>query len=550
MVSLSDVKRWNTAQLDEIYNAIRRQLDVLVHSGDDYGKTVPVEGWSGPAADTAASAHRALMARIDKLAAGASIVGKAIAQASDAITGVQRAVTNAEEYARKYGYRISDTGTVTDTFPDGQPPPEFDPGDRARAHQQVVDDITQALRTADDIDQDLASVLQRAEDGEFGTGDEPTVAAAAAAGAVDPGLTLPEPPAKATPSQTAAWWASLSPAGQAILLHDRPAALGAMDGLPAEVRDKANRAIFNQQYADLKHQREDLRNRMNSLDQADPTQQNEYFDLERDADAMDNKLKGLDAIDERLNQPLPGQPPAFLLGIDTANAGHAIIAIGNPDHAQNVATYVPGTSAGLDGFATDIQRADLMNQTAGILNPVPTSVITWAGYDAPQSIIPDAASTSFADHAEPGLRRFQDGLGASHDPTPINSTVIGHSYGTTVVGQTARDLGLPVDNLVMVASPGIGVQHATDLHLDGVPPDQMGNHFYATKSAVDQVPAWTNLHSPAFDRIDPLGPDPATSWFGGHQFDSDPATGHTEYWDPNSKSLQGMAKVIAGASTP
>ncbi|MEV6621577.1 hypothetical protein AB0M83_36720 [Amycolatopsis sp. NPDC051106] len=157
MVSLSDVKRWNTAQLEEIHTTIRRQLDVLIHSGDDFGKTVPVDGWSGPAADTATSAHRALMARIDKLAAGASIVGKAIAQASDAITGVQRAVTNAEEYARKYGYHITDTGAVTDTFPDGQPPPEFDPGDRARAHQQVVDDITQALRTADDIDSDLAS---------------------------------------------------------------------------------------------------------------------------------------------------------------------------------------------------------------------------------------------------------------------------------------------------------------------------------------------------------------------------------------------------------
>ncbi|MEU0533428.1 alpha/beta hydrolase [Amycolatopsis tolypomycina] len=550
MVSLSDVKRWNTAQLDEIHNTIRRQLDVLIHSGDDYGKTVPVDGWSGPAADTAASAHRALMARIDKLAAGASIVGKAIAQASDAIAGVQRAVTNAEEYARKYGYRISDTGTVTDTFPAGQPPPEFDPGDRARAYQQVVDDITQALRTADDIDQDLTSVLKRAEHGEFGTGDETTVAAAAAAGAVNPGLTLPEPPANATPSQTAAWWASLSPAGQAILLHDRPAALGVMDGLPAEVRDKANRTVFNQQYTDLQHQRDELRDRMNALNQSDPTEQTEYFDLERDAAAMDNKLKGLEAINERLNQPLPGQPPAFLLGIDTANAGHAIIAIGNPDHAQNVATYVPGTFAGLDGFATDIQRADLMNHTASILNPAPTSVITWAGYDAPQSIIPDAASTSFADHAEPGLRRFQDGLGASHDPIPVNSTVIGHSYGTTVVGQTARDLGLPADNLIMVASPGVGVQHATDLHLDGVPPDQMNHHVYATKSGMDPIPILTNFDNPALDPVDPLGPDPTTGWFGAHPFDSNFATLHTEYWDPNSKSLQGMAKVIAGASTP
>ena len=58
MVSLSDVKRWNTAQLEEIHTTIRRQLDVLIHSGDDFGKTVPVDGWSGPAADTATSAHR------------------------------------------------------------------------------------------------------------------------------------------------------------------------------------------------------------------------------------------------------------------------------------------------------------------------------------------------------------------------------------------------------------------------------------------------------------------------------------------------------------
>ncbi|UOZ04063.1 alpha/beta hydrolase [Amycolatopsis sp. WQ 127309] len=544
------MKRWNTTQLDEIYTAIRRQLDVLIHSGDDFGKAVPVNDWTGPAADTAGSAHRALMSRIDKLAAGASIVGKAITQAADAITGVQNAITNAEELALKYGYQITDSGTVTDTFRDREPPPDLHPQDRERACRQVVDDVTQALRTAEDIDSDLASVLERAETGEFGTGDETTVAAAAAAGALDPGLTLPEPPAGATPSQTAAWWASLSPAGRAILLHDRPAALGAMDGLPAEVRDKANRDVFGQRYSDLRSQRDDLRQRMAALDRSDPTQQSEYFDLERELAPVDKKLQGLDAINERLTQPLPGQPPAFLLGVDTNGAGHAIIAVGNPDHAQNLATYVPGTYAGLDGFATDIQRADIMSQTASMINPVPTSVITWAGYDAPQSIVPDAAGTSFADHAEPGLRRFQDGLDASHDPISVNSTVIGHSYGTTVVGQTARDFGLPADNLVMVASPGVGVQHATDLRLDGVPPDQMSHHLYATKSAMDPVPALTNFDNPALDRIDPLGPDPTTGWFGGHPFDSDLTGGHSDYWDPNSKSLRGMAAVIAGAAAP
>jgi hypothetical protein len=57
---------------------------------------------------------------------------------------------------------------------------------------------------------------------------------------IDSDSTLPEPPPNANPSQTSDWWSSLSSAGQAILLRDRPAALGAMDGLPVEVRDKAN----------------------------------------------------------------------------------------------------------------------------------------------------------------------------------------------------------------------------------------------------------------------------------------------------------------------
>ncbi|WP_410669440.1 alpha/beta hydrolase [Amycolatopsis sp. cmx-4-68] len=549
MVALSDVKRWNTGQLDEIFQTVQQQLQVLTHSGDDFGNVMPVEGWSGPSAETAGSAHHSLMSRIDKMAAGASIVAKAIGQAADAITSVQHAITDAEALAGKYGYRIAEDGTVTDTFPAGHAPPDMHPEDRARIRAQVADAITEALRNADDIDADLASVLKRAQEGDFGTGDETTVTAAAADGARDPGLTLPEPPPNATPSQTAAWWNSQSPAGQAILLHDRPGALGAMDGIPADVRDKANRVVFTQQYDDLTRQRDDLQHRMDGLNQSDPTQQSEYFDLERQRDSLSGKLTGMDQISDRLTNPLPGQPHAYLLGLNPQNSGQAIIAIGNPDTAVNVATYVPGTTAGInDGMATDINRSDAMVQAAQRSGSPSTSVITWAGYDAPQTLV-DAASTSYADHAETSLRRFQDGLGATHQPGEVNTTVIGHSYGTTVVGQTARDLGLPADNLVMVASPGVGVQHANDLRLDGVPPDQAGQHLYSTKAPTDPIPALTNFDNPAADKIDPLGPDPTTAWFGGQTFQSNstnPLSSHGDYWLPRSDSLRSMGNVIAG----
>jgi hypothetical protein len=78
----------------------------------------------------------------------------------------------------------------------------------------------------------------------------------------------------------------------------------------------------------------------------------------------------------------------------------------------------------------------------------------------------------------------------------------------------------------------------------------MNNHFFATKSAMDPVPALTNFDNPGLDRVDPLGPDPTTGWFGGHTFNSNATGGHSDYWDPNSRSLQGMTTAIAGASAP
>jgi hypothetical protein len=126
-----------------------------------------VEGWSGPAAVTAGSVHQSLMSRLDTMVAGVSIVAKTIGQASDAIPAVQHAIINAEELAFKYGFQVGDDGQVIDQFSDGHAPPDMHPEDRARVRSEVTDAIAQTLRTAEDIDDDLASVLQWAALGEF-----------------------------------------------------------------------------------------------------------------------------------------------------------------------------------------------------------------------------------------------------------------------------------------------------------------------------------------------------------------------------------------------
>ncbi|MEK8109345.1 alpha/beta hydrolase [Micromonospora sp. M12] len=49
--------------------------------------------------------------------------------------------------------------------------------------------------------------------------------------------------------------------------------------------------------------------------------------------------------------------------------------------------------------------------------------------------------------------------------------MLGHSYGSLVVGVAAREHGLAADALVFVGSPGVGVSHAAEL---GVPSGRSG----------------------------------------------------------------------------
>jgi hypothetical protein len=60
-----------------------------------------------------------------------------------------------------------------------------------------------------------------------------------------------------------------------------------------------------------------------------------------------------------------------------------------------------------------------------------------------------------------------DGVHASHVGAPAIDTVIGHSYGSTLVGAAAFGGNhLDANNVVAVGSPGMIVDHAGELNLD------------------------------------------------------------------------------------
>ncbi|MFD4181070.1 alpha/beta hydrolase [Rhodococcus sp. NPDC058514] len=353
----------------------------------------------------------------------------------------------------------------------------------------------------------------------------------------------------------------------ALFAHDQE--VGNRDGIPATDRDHYNRMHL-----------EDLRTRAAaSLAAVDarhpewakgehvPTQPAsgspdekawktwaEYSAWRGDREPLRAKVDEYDAVSRAANSGTP--PPQFLLGID--GGGRAAVALGNPDLADNVATFVPGTGSQLGGIGGDVERSARMLHAATRADPLATtSVVTWYGYNAPQSI-PEAGLDRFAEQGAPRLDRFQDGLRAAHEGQPAHQVIVGHSYGSTVIGTAAGGGGsLDVDALIFVGSPGVNAEHVSDLHLDGVNAGDVGKHVYSTAARWDPVPylgdvtlAGRHVHG-----LDPTDPD-----FGGQVFASNPGEPgpllgtnpgvHSEYWDRRNPSLAGMGRIIAGVGGP
>ncbi|MGW4395467.1 alpha/beta hydrolase [Amycolatopsis nivea] len=555
MASVSEVKRWNAAALNEIATTMQQREQVLINSGDDFGKILPVDGWTGGAAADAASAHRLLHFRLDKMATGASVVHKALMQASDAIPAVQREVQAAEDLAEKYGFRVGDAGQVDDMLLGKTVPADLNAEDRVRAQQQIADDVAQALRTANSIDDSLTAVLHRAAQGEYGSGEDATVAAAAAAGNTDPGLALPGPPPNASPSQNAAWWASLSAGGQNLLLHDHPDWLGNLDGLPSTVRSQANMARLPGERAALQHQLADLERTLpQGVDPDNPVLPMGYpYDGDWKAihqiGAIKEKLKSLDAVAGTI-----AQGDRQLLTLDTSGLRvKAAVAVGNVDTAKHVAVFTPGFTSTVDGSLKgydesmrDMQaRSDRMSHDYGDHGKVAT--VTWIGYDAPQiGEVADPSQSVAADNAAKAgaqkLDGFLNGIGASHDQggQPLHLTALGHSYGSLTTG-IALQHHTPVQDAVVFGSPGMDIHSASDLQVPT-------GHVYSEMGDQDFVPDADIAHhfgTSPYDipDIHRLSTDAATG------IDGKPLVsvhGHSEYLTNNSTSQYNMASIVAG----
>ncbi|MFF8297363.1 alpha/beta hydrolase [Streptomyces globisporus] len=361
---------------------------------------------------------------------------------------------------------------------------------------------------------------------------------------------LPEPPKDGTPKDNASWWKGLSPEEQAAHLALNSAAVGALDGLPAETRDEANRMVLAQSRAHVelelaKIPPEPTRYSPNPngtypavIQNASWTKWNEKYG-EQFAQ-LTKTQNGMKSIQERFDATgTKGLPEAYLLGFSTEGNGRAIVANGNPDTADHQAVYVPGTTSNLGSVGGDINRmANVWRAATDEADGASVSTITWLGYDAPQSIVKDSPFSHYANDGAPAYNRFLDGLDASRtaesDP---HRTAIGHSYGTTLIGSAARQGELNVDDVILAGSPGVQVSKAEQL-------DVPKGHVWNQEAGWDVVPDIGRFGHGGNDR-DGVWLIPSDPVFGANQMTTD-TSGHSDYWKENTESLRNQGLVVAG----
>ncbi|MFC3997209.1 alpha/beta hydrolase [Nocardiopsis sediminis] len=226
----------------------------------------------------------------------------------------------------------------------------------------------------------------------------------------------------------------------------------------------------------------------------------------------------------------------LLLADDPAGTGRVVEVIGDLDTADDVAIVVPGSGQNRENFRhsdahpgtvpLDNGRA-LYKAMRAQLPDRAVAVVVWLGYQPPQNLGSDAISSTRARLGAAELARFT----RHWIPDSAHTTLVCHSYGSTVCGLAAREPSV-ADDVVALASPGMGVRDAGGIRA----------RVWATRAADD----WIRF-VPSF-RLGPygLGGDPMRSAFGATTFPAGAVSGHDQYYTPGSAALTTTAAIALG----
>lgn len=511
-------------------------LDTVAHD------RTTLRGWTGPAAEAYGRHVRDTGADAHAMSAAVRRVARAVDDHADALTGML--YRRADLAEARTAYHASRADLLADiraaAGADGLTLAALE--DRAAALTSRRDRLRADL---DALVHDLGAA-ERTMVETFGALLTLARARAAVTGRqdlADQVLARPGSPASGgTPGQIAAWWRSLSADEQIALLAARPELIGGTDGIPARVRDRANRLLLETDLEAL-----DLRERRGEQ-------------VHGDRRALANARAAQAALVEGAARfdPITGEALVPLLHLYDSAAfggdGRVAIAFGDPDAADHVSVLVPGLGTTGTSATRNAASAFHIYESARFSDPRASAAsILWIGYDAPSDA--DSVTVVGEGRAAAGgdlLSRYVDGLRASREGPPAHLTVIGHSYGSTTTAHGATGRGLLADDIVLVGSPGAGggVTHASELGI-----------------GADRVWAGNNSRDPVAALADNgwvggwllggtgLGNDVAEDTFGANRFQAESTTraagvrsfgDHSKYFDPDTESLHNIGQIVVG----
>lgn len=413
------------------------------------------------------------------------------------------------------------------------------------AHADAADDTRDALHDLQSIRDSYANTLQNSLGNLRADGYDPDILRQ-----VDADTKLPPP--GTSPEDVDRWWTSLTPEERQRLIAEHPKDLGNLIGVPISARSDVNVAVMN----DDLHRVEDLAKNGISVNDilADPAK----YGLSANAVMRYNNAvqtrNGLNASSKAVDA-FGNHPPVYLMKYepDAFNGeGAAAIAMGNPDTAANTAVLVKGLGTGVrEGTLSNPDGVRLYEESTRADWNKETAVIMWVGYDAPNTWHdPGLIEPNMAQTGGRLLAADVNGLSATHLGAPTHMTVVGHSYGSTVVSDAAAGFGMHANDVVLVGSPGTDMAHsANDFHL------APGGHLYVGAASADPVTWSPNVHGPGVfgPKLAGLGADPSMDGFGSTRFKAEnpaytanPIYDHSHYFDKGSESLFSISDVVSG----
>lgn len=575
----SSITSWDPGPLDnaatDLYQA-SRGLREAYDAGEGSVNAVRSEGVAVLAMRAATSKNLSALEQALTNVNGALM---AIEGARDGVATIKARVTDALAYASSNNCTIASDGSVNCTPADPDPQTVI-----AALHreQTLTEKVKTILEDAERVDSELSSALSAINSDTYTDGD----------GADNKVIGVPDfPKSSWTPSQNAAWWKSLPEERRRFLIDHCPDDIRHLDGLPATIRNEANRnALYGYvdahgtkrqgALADAKEAFEKAEHKLDLLTRqvtpADRLLAGPIFaptaltaarkEYARTAEIYESLKTIHDQIDSSKRSD------AYLLDFNYDTKHHrttAIVASGNPDTASYVSTLVPGIGTNVHdslGQYIDINdRLRAQTRHAGV-DPNDVATISYLGYVAPKNSLHDlgifqAADIDYAKEGAPKIARFMEGLrahGNANNHRFIN-TLATHSYGSTTGGIAATQTAPgTIDRLILTGSPGSGVQSIDQYNVpkghvyeSSVPENDMVQDlgFDSTYGRdPKKLEGITHLSGDATDseRYKPIPPANERWAYPTGQQTPHPLSNHSTYFDWGTRTSQDFAHIIAG----